>query len=170
MKLVLKMSPLTYFIIGAALVLFVFSEAFWNWRIHSTIKEFSKEHNVKYQLARDIAFAESSLNPFVVSKDGGTGLYQFMPKTWAWATAKLYGRPVSFSEARNLKINAEVGLWYISWIQKTLKQEGHYSEAGVVYCFNHGIGNFRERGYKVPEGHRNGVYNKYFKKYHKIHS
>jgi len=166
-KLVIKMSSWTYFLLGAVLITLVFSSAFQAWHINSTIQEFSKEYHVDYKLARDIAMAESSLNPRARAKDGGSGLYQFMPKTWAWATEKLYGKPVAFSEAQDLRVNTEVAVWYISWIQKVLKKEGHYSEAGVFYCFNYGIGSFREKNYEIPKDHKNRVYAKYFKKYHK---
>lgn len=169
MKLVLKMSPLTYCLLGVALIALVFSNAFQIWRINSTIQEFAKEYQISYKLARDLAMAESSLNPRAKAKDGGSGLYQFMPKTWAWATDKLYGKPVAFVEAQNLRTNTEVAAWYIAWITRTLKSEGHYSEAGVLYCFNYGIGSFREKGYTVPKTHKNRVYDKYFKKYHRVH-
>ncbi len=169
MKLVLKMSPLTYCLVGAGLIALVFSNAFHVWRINSTIQEFAKEYEISYKLARDLAMAESSLNPRAKAKDGGSGLYQFMPKTWAWATEQLYGKPVAFIEARNLRTNAEVGAWYISWIGDVLRKETHYSEAGVLYCFNYGIGSFREKDYVIPKTHKNRIYDRYFKKFHKTH-
>jgi len=133
-----------------------------NWKIQKTIEGYAGEFGVDFDFAYDVAKAESSLRPWAKGKDGGSGLYQFMPGTWKWATKRLYGESLSFNRARELEKNVEVAMWFIAWIENVLEKEGHYSEAAVIYAFNSGIGKLREKNYRIPDSHRNKIYNGYY--------
>ena len=76
------------------------------------IDELSKQHDVRKDLIVAVIRAESSFNPFAVSKKGAVGLMQLMPQT-----AKQYG----VSNRYNPNQNMEAGVKHLKYLLKRYK-------------------------------------------------
>lgn len=77
------------------------------------IKSLSKKYGVMESLIVAVARAESSFNPFAVSRKGAVGLMQLMPET-----AKRYGVYNRYNAEQNL----EAGVRHLKYLFKKYKQ------------------------------------------------
>ncbi len=78
------------------------------------IRQLSKKYGVMESLIVAVARAESSFNPFAVSRKGAVGLMQLMP-----ATAKKYGVYNRYNADQNL----EAGVRHLKYLYKRYKQD-----------------------------------------------
>ena len=125
------------------------------------INLYACKYSVDPRLASNLAYAESSMDPYSVGSRGERGLFQITPDTWAWLSFKVFGKKVPFYMAYDPETNIEMATWYLRWISDSLGEK--YSQAAVLCAYNMGLGRLRQRDFKVPFSHKNNIYDHYFK-------
>ncbi|MFC1808722.1 lytic transglycosylase domain-containing protein [Candidatus Omnitrophota bacterium] len=105
--------------------------------------------NVPDYIVNAVISVESSNRSWVQSEDGCRGLGQIKRETWDWL-CKLEGKPWSFDEAYDPIKNRFITQSYLKWLERYLKDKGHFSWELVFACYNAGPGTVRRYGWKVP--------------------
>src|SRR3989344_1929829 len=81
----------------------------------------SKPEYFSEKFIKEMVKKESSYNHKAIGDERERGLFQIRPETWQEQTKRLYGRELSFDLAFNPKINLEVGISYLFWIEEFSK-------------------------------------------------
>lgn len=150
-----------FLVITILIIIAVFPLSPYNNTTLELICEYADFFAIDKTLALDIAYAESSFNPFARGKLEERGLYQITPHTWEWLCEKIYGEKISFGLAFNPQINIAMAMWYLQYLQESLGSR--YSPAALICAFNMGPNKFKEKNFKIPRAHKNRIYNAYFK-------
>jgi|GEM_PF-3380228 len=82
--------------------------------------------------------AESLFRPTVTAPDGGMGLAQFMPTTWAWAKAQGWVPAEASAYIPHWAITGQHA--YMTWLEA--RTEGHLNPA--LGAYNAGLGSVRK--------------------------
>jgi len=107
-----------------------------------------------------IAMAESSNRPWVVSKDGGYGLYQITTPCLKHFN-KINKTNFVLDDMLNPVLCKRVATWYLEYLKGTLGI--HYNQQTLILAYNWGIGNVKKHSYKIPnwaKNHPNKIYRK----------
>jgi len=98
--------------------------------------QLEQQYNLPPGILQEIAKHESSFNPDIVNSDSGaTGLFQFMPNTWAGLPAELQvGGPTDPEAA------TKAAAYYLDWLNKNLPADKQNDPAWLAAAYNAGIG------------------------------
>lgn len=104
--------------------------------IEQIIAQAAKQHNLPPELMRNIAMAESSLNPNAASnRSSAKGLYQFIDSTWAGMGGK---QGEQFDPARNAELGAAFTRKNAEYLKNALGRDPTYGEVYAAHFFGPG--------------------------------
>ena len=104
------------------------------------IRNVSQKYGVDPQLVRAVVFQESRFNPRAVGKKGEVGLMQVLRSGSVADWARIHRKNVpSHAALMDVKLNLEIGVWYLSAALKRWKAYKHGVELALVQ-YNAGEG------------------------------
>lgn len=117
-------------------VIFIMKEYIFPYKYSEYIDSFSEEYDVDPLFVLSVIKAESNFNENAVSSRGAKGLMQIMDDTGTWAAEEIGMNYFLPSMLFDSEINIEMGIWYLSELEKEFTDLDL-----VIAAYNGGSGN-----------------------------
>ena len=128
----------------------------------------SKPEYLSEKFIKEMVKMESSYDNLAIGRHEERGLLQILPETWKEQTELLYRRILPFDSAFNPRINLQVGISYLFWIEEFSRNNYPNWETLsdkekrriLMASYNGGIGNLLENNgdvSRMPLGTRNYI-------------
>ena len=123
--------------------------------LKEVIYKAAQNYKIAPELIYQVIEAESSFNPYAVSRADARGLMQITRPTWDWICRDLLEVSWSFdNDSFNKEKNIIVGTRFLAWINNYLHKHAEELNANhddlLLACYNAGPGTVKKYGFRVP--------------------